>query len=66
MRNLQFLYSSVSGFGCQVSATEFDPLCRVAHEMNFFSPVLAFRRTQICVQDSVLTDLPPAENHEQI
>jgi hypothetical protein len=39
----------VSGFGCQVSATEFDSYVGVAHEMDFFSPVLDFSSNQISV-----------------
>ncbi|CAB1058326.1 hypothetical protein D1BOALGB6SA_3082 [Olavius sp. associated proteobacterium Delta 1] len=56
----------VSGFGCQVSATEFDRCVGVADEMDSLLPVSAFSCNQISVQDSVFTDPPPAENHEQI
>jgi hypothetical protein len=34
--------------------------------MNFLSPVLAFSCNSIRIQDLFFTDLPPAENHEQI
>ncbi len=44
-----YIYQQYSGFGCQVSATEFDPYVGVAHEMDFLSPVLAFSCNQISV-----------------
>jgi len=46
----------VSGFGCQVSATEVDRWIGVAHEMDFLSQVLAFSCSHISVQDSIFTD----------
>jgi hypothetical protein len=41
----------VSGFGCQVSATDFDALIGVAHVVDFPSSVLAFSCNPISVQD---------------
>ena len=38
----------------------------IAHGMDFLSPLLVFSCNQISVQESVFTDPPPAENHEQI
>jgi hypothetical protein len=48
----------VSGFRCQVSVTEVDRWIGVAHEMDFFSPVLTVSPYPISVQNSgfVFTD----------
>ena len=46
-----------SGVGCQVSASEFDPLDRSRPFKDILSTVLAFRCTPISVQDSVITDI---------
>ncbi len=47
-----YIYQQYSGFGCQVSATEFDPYVGVAHEMDFLSPVLTVSPNPISVQNS--------------